>query len=75
MKVARAERWTGSPRVARTVVRARKRLDLSQAQLADRCEVTPGTVAGWETGRHGIAANRVSRVAEVLEVPVAELVV
>lgn len=71
MKVAREPRLEN---VARVVVAARKRLDLSQAELAKRCEVSPGTVAGWETARHGIQAGRVSHVAQVLKVEVAELV-
>lgn len=71
MKVARETRWEN---VARVVKGARKRLKLSQVALAKRCEVSPGTVAGWETARHGIQAGRVGHIAQVLQVEVAELV-
>lgn len=60
--------------VARVVAEGRRRLGLSQAKFAERLDVTPGTVAGWETSRHGIRNSRIRAVAELIDVPMSELV-
>lgn len=75
MKVASGvrEASAGLRRVARVVRRARKKKQISQAELATRVDVTPGTVAGWETARHGIKAGRVNAVARELDVEASEL--
>lgn len=52
------------------LTKARKRLDLSQADVADQVGVSAGTVAGWETEsehHHGIRMQLVPKVAEVLK--------
>lgn len=61
-------------KVAKAIARAREARGLSQADLAKLLRVTPGTVAGWETGRHGIRIGRLRTVARVLDVSVTELV-
>lgn len=61
-------------KLARTVIRARKAKSLTQRELAKLVGVEFGTVAGWETARHGIRPGRLHKVSEVLEVSVAELV-
>lgn len=61
-------------RVAKVVADGRKRLKLSQAQFAEKLDVTPGTVAGWETARHGIRGSRIRAVAELIDVAPSELV-
>lgn len=60
--------------VARVVAAGRRRLKLSQRQFAKKLKVTPGTVAGWETSRHGISGTRIRAVAELIDVPLADLV-
>lgn len=55
---------------------ARKRLGLSQAELAKKLGVSTGTVAGWESKgerHHGIAKNRMAEVAKILKLDVLEL--
>lgn len=71
---ATAHNGTGSPKVAATLKRARKKKKLSQADLAKLVDVDPGTVAGWETARHGIRSNHLGAVAEALDVEVTELI-
>lgn len=63
-------------KLSKRLVAARKKAGLSQAELAERLGVSPGTVAGWEsTGEHahGIRLTRIHQVARVLKVDVAEL--
>lgn len=57
----------------RNLKAARERAGLSQAELADKLEVAASTVAGWELGTHGIRIDRLSQVAKITGVDVAEL--
>lgn len=58
------------------ISRARRKLGLSQVELAALLQVSPGTVACWETDsehHHGIHKNRLAKVAKVLGLDVMEL--
>lgn len=56
------------------LVAARERKGLTQVQLAKKLEVSKGTVAGWETGAHGIRKKTMPKVARVLDLDIAELI-
>lgn len=61
-------------KLAKALAKARQARKLSQAQLAKLIGVSAGTVAGWETDRHGIRVKRLRAVAKVLDWPeLAEL--
>lgn len=53
---------------------ARVRRGLSLRTLAGRLAVSPATLSQVETGKTAVSALRLARIAEVLEVPVQELV-
>lgn len=53
---------------------AREAAGLSQVELAEKVEVAPSTVAGWETGAHGIRMARLTKVARALRTTVEKLV-
>jgi transcriptional regulator with XRE-family HTH domain len=61
-------------KTAKAIAKARKARGLSQAELAKILGVSAGTVAAWETARHGVRLGRLSEVAQALHVDVAELV-
>lgn len=46
----------------------RQSRDVSQAELADRLCVAPGTIANYETGRRRIGAEDIERIADALGV-------
>lgn len=62
----------------RAIAAARAKANLSQADLADRLDVSTGTVAAWELGAdeggHGFRMERLPKIAEALGVTVSELV-
>lgn len=43
--------------------RARKRLGLTQAEVAKRAGVTQGTISKWETGKICVVENEAARLA------------
>lgn len=43
--------------------RARKRLGLTQAEVAELAGVTQGTVSKWETGKIPVGENEAARLA------------
>jgi transcriptional regulator with XRE-family HTH domain len=49
----------------------RKRKGVTQAEIADHCEVSPPSVSKWEN--QGIPPARISELAEFLDVPEEEL--
>ncbi|MBF6217467.1 TetR family transcriptional regulator [Nocardia abscessus] len=53
--------------------RARRATGLSLREVARRLEVSPATLSAVETGKTGISIARLSRLADVLGVPVAQL--
>ncbi|MGW5726019.1 TetR family transcriptional regulator [Nocardia beijingensis] len=53
--------------------RARRAAGLSLREVARRLEVSPATLSAVETGKTGISIARLTRLAEVLGVPVAHL--
>lgn len=54
---------------------ARESRGMSLRTLAARLEVSPATLSAVETGRTGLTAVRLTRVAELLDVPVEQLLV
>ena len=52
---------------------ARKQKGLSQQQLADRLPVNRSSVANWEADRRLPDATMIARIAEILNVEIAEL--
>lgn len=52
---------------------ARTAQGVSLRRLAAQLEVSPATLSAVETGQTGLSALRLSRVAQLLDVPVAEL--
>lgn len=65
---------TSLPLAAVRIKNARLSLELSQSQLAERCEVTPQTIYKYESGRvENIPLKTLERFAEVLGVSPAYL--
>ena len=58
--------------VGRRIRRARRRLDLTQAELGEHCEVTFQTVQKYEAGMVTISAHTLWRLARALAASVAE---
>lgn len=56
------------------IARARERRKLKPAELAAKCGVSRSTVHAWEHGGPGPKLKHLRKIAEALEVPVAELV-
>ncbi len=52
---------------------ARKRKGMSQQQLADRLPVIRSSVANWEADRRLPSATIIAKIADILEIDVAEL--
>jgi transcriptional regulator with XRE-family HTH domain len=55
------------------VRRARKQINMSQADLAVRLGLSRTSIANLEAGRQRPAAHQVAMIAEVLDIPVHEL--
>lgn len=53
---------------AASLARARRAAGMTQAQLAERVGVCPGTVKSWECERSAPNPGRVVRIREVLDV-------
>ena len=51
----------------------RKRLGLTQERLAEKCGLTHGSIARFETGSHRPDLNSMILLAEALGVPLDEL--
>ena len=60
-------------KLAKGLKAARESAGLSQAALASKLGVAVSTVAGWELGTHGVRIDRLSKIAKVTGVDVAEL--
>jgi len=64
------------PGFAETLTAARERANLTQAQLAARINVSPATVASWETGRRtpaGSARQQIIEAADILGIDASTL--
>lgn len=59
--------------VAKRIVRARNRLDITDAELARRVGVTRSTVHDWVHGEHEPTLASLRKLAEALECDVGEL--
>ena len=59
--------------VASRIVRARDRLDISDAELARRLKVTRSTVHAWVHGDHEPNLKSIRRIAKALQCEVSEL--
>ena len=57
--------------IARRIRERRLELNLTQQELADRLGVTRGNITQFEMGRNKIKHNTLSKLAEILEKPVA----
>jgi transcriptional regulator with XRE-family HTH domain len=64
---------TPTSRLALTLARKRRDLDLTQATLADRVGVTYHEVGRWERGQVVPSDDNLRPLARTLGVPVAEL--
>lgn len=62
-----------APKPLTVLIAAREKAGMSQAELAEKLDVSPSTVAGWELGTHGIRIKRVPDIARILHVDVGEL--
>lgn len=51
----------------------RKRRGLTQIELADRLEITQGSLSAWETGRSLISAENLKKLGEVLQCSTDEI--
>ena len=60
-------------RLANTIAAHRSALGLSQAELAERMDISAKTVSGFERGRHLPSLVTLVRLAEALRVSVGEL--
>lgn len=56
------------------IVAARKRLGLTQEQLAEKCEVSRQAVTKWESGESEPTISKLIMLAEIFEISVDELV-
>lgn len=57
----------------KTIITARRAKGLSQVELAERLDVSPATIAGWETGVHRVRVSRLIQVAKALDLDVGNL--
>ena len=55
------------------VAEARRDRGWSQEQLAEAIEVEPATISRWETGGRALSLSTLTRISEILEVPLARL--
>lgn len=55
------------------LINARKRLKLTQSDIAERLGVSTAQVSRWETGDDGIPSHRVKALAEAYEVSVGDI--
>lgn len=59
--------------LAKNIVRARKRAQLSQAELAKKLGKSRSSVHEWETGDHAPRFKMLSKIAKVTGASLAEL--
>jgi transcriptional regulator with XRE-family HTH domain len=64
---AAQERLAGA--IGRRVRQARSRLELTQAELAERLRLEESTVRSIEAGRRGVSVETLLRLADALHVP------
>lgn len=62
-KVTEADRARG-----RRIAKARTKLELTQAELADKIGVSAGLVGQWETGSTGLTPKKAATLERVLQV-------
>jgi transcriptional regulator with XRE-family HTH domain len=60
-------------RLARNLLKRRKELSLTQAELAERLEVATETLSRFERARHLPSLKMLERMAGALRMPVADL--
>ena len=72
MAYGRPPRWHRSD-FGKKLVAARLRLGLTQAQVASRLGVSQQAYAGWERRTMAIKPQHVARMAEVLAIPLDDL--
>ena len=58
----------------RNIKKYRKIRKMSQKELAEALDVTHSSVSAWEMGKNSIDINRIEQIADVLKVPLNELI-
>jgi len=56
--------------IGKKIRKARRDLDLSQAALGQKMDVSDKTIASWEAGRNEIGAVSLNRLARILGQPI-----
>lgn len=59
---------------AKFIYRFRKRVGMTQEQLAERANVSVTSVQNWENGVTGIRQNKLIKLSEIFNVPLSELI-
>ncbi|WP_050183396.1 helix-turn-helix domain-containing protein [Domibacillus robiginosus] len=60
--------------IARNIIRRRKKLGLTQKQLADRLNTQQSVMSRIETGNHNLTIANLKGIAQVLETDLSSLV-
>lgn len=61
-------------KLANNIKEVRKRLRITQEQLAEKLHVSQGTVANWESGKRTPDVGTIALIAAVLHVSISELI-
>ena len=62
-------------RLGARIAQARKQMDMTQVQLADRLGIAQQTLAHYEVGRVRIAASQLPTLAEILDLSIDEMLI
>ncbi len=73
MRNSRRGNQSLAQRLARNLLKRRKELALTQAELAERLEVATETLSRFERARHLPSLKMLERMAGALRIPVADL--
>ena len=73
MRNSRRGNQSLAQRLARNLLKRRKELSLTQAELAERLEVATETLSRFERARHLPSLKMLERMAGALRIPVADL--
>lgn len=60
--------------LAENIQRFRRRMNISQEELAEKCEVSRQAVTKWETGESVPALEKIILLADIFDISVDELV-
>ena len=73
MRNSRRGNQSLAQRLARNLIKRRKELSLTQAELAERLEVATETLSRFERARHLPSLKMLERMAGALRMPIADL--